>query len=55
MDKIEGEQPNCHFTINEGDAGVAAPSHKKYFDPVPCSIQYTSLCNLEVELMRMSE
>jgi hypothetical protein len=19
MDKIEGEQPNCHFTINEGD------------------------------------
>jgi hypothetical protein len=24
-DKIEGEQPNCHFTINEGDAGDAAP------------------------------
>jgi hypothetical protein len=21
MDKIEGEQPKCHFTINEGDAG----------------------------------
>jgi hypothetical protein len=19
--QIEGEQPNCHFTINEGDAG----------------------------------
>jgi hypothetical protein len=25
-DKIEGEQPNCHFTINEVDAGDAAPS-----------------------------
>jgi hypothetical protein len=24
MDKIEGEQLNCHFTINEGDAGDAA-------------------------------
>jgi hypothetical protein len=21
MDKIEGEHPKCHFTINEGDAG----------------------------------
>jgi hypothetical protein len=21
MDKIEGEHPNSHFTINEGDAG----------------------------------
>jgi hypothetical protein len=21
MGKIEEEQPNCHFTINEGDAG----------------------------------
>jgi hypothetical protein len=20
MDKIEGEQPNCHFTINKGEA-----------------------------------
>jgi hypothetical protein len=26
IDKIEGEQLNCHFTINEGDAGDAAPS-----------------------------
>jgi hypothetical protein len=26
MDKIEGEQPNCHFTINERDAGEAASS-----------------------------
>jgi hypothetical protein len=26
MDKIEGEQPNCHFTIKEGDAGDAAPN-----------------------------
>jgi hypothetical protein len=26
MDNIECEQPNCHFTINEGDAGDAAPS-----------------------------
>jgi hypothetical protein len=25
MDTIEGEQPNCHCTINEGDAGDAAP------------------------------
>jgi hypothetical protein len=25
MDKIEDEQPNGHFTINEGDAGEAAP------------------------------
>jgi hypothetical protein len=25
MDKIEGEQPNCHFIINEGDAEDAAP------------------------------
>jgi hypothetical protein len=24
MVKIEGEYPNCHFTINEGDAGYAA-------------------------------
>jgi hypothetical protein len=26
MDKIEVGQPNCHFTINVGDAGDAAPS-----------------------------
>jgi hypothetical protein len=26
MDKFEGEQPNCHFTINEGDARDAASS-----------------------------
>jgi hypothetical protein len=26
MDKIEGEYSHCHFTINEGDAGDAAPS-----------------------------
>jgi hypothetical protein len=25
MDKIEGKQPDRHFTINEGDAGDAAP------------------------------
>jgi hypothetical protein len=24
MDKIEGEQQNCHFTLKEGDAGDAA-------------------------------
>jgi hypothetical protein len=29
MDRTEGEQSNCHFTINEGDAGDAAPS--RYF------------------------
>jgi hypothetical protein len=29
IDKIEGEQPNCHFTINEGDTGDAAPSKNK--------------------------
>jgi hypothetical protein len=32
MDKIEGEQPNCHFTINEGDVGDAAPS-RQFFKP----------------------
>jgi hypothetical protein len=25
MDKIEGEQPKCHFTKNEGDAGNLKP------------------------------
>jgi hypothetical protein len=25
MDKNEDEQLNCHFTINKGDAGDAAP------------------------------
>jgi hypothetical protein len=24
--KIEGEHPDCHFTINEGDGGDAVPS-----------------------------
>jgi hypothetical protein len=31
MDKIEGEQPNGHFTINEGDAKDAAPL--RFFKP----------------------
>jgi hypothetical protein len=29
MDKIESEQPNCHFTINEEDPGDAA--HLRYY------------------------
>jgi hypothetical protein len=32
MAKIEGEQPNCHFTIDKGDAGDAAPS-RLFFEP----------------------
>jgi hypothetical protein len=30
-DKIEGEKPNRHFIINEGDAEDAAPS-RKFFE-----------------------
>jgi hypothetical protein len=29
MAKIEGEQPNCHFTIYKKNAGDAAPFYKK--------------------------
>jgi hypothetical protein len=32
MDKIEGEQPKCNFTINVGEAGDAAPS-RLFFEP----------------------
>jgi hypothetical protein len=47
MDKIKGEQPNCHFTIiNEGDAVEAAP--------LPNSIQLNkSLLTKNRELVQL--
>jgi hypothetical protein len=32
LDEIEGDQPNCHFTMNEGN-GVDAASLRLFFEP----------------------
>jgi hypothetical protein len=32
MDTIEGEQPICHYKINKGDVGDAAPFYAKFLN-----------------------